>query len=226
MPTNNPSTLNLMLTSAILGTVFAAIFSYVGYFYLLTPHSLTTATLQKQATQKSNEVATLQQLKSTYEDFLSKLTQADKDSLKLASLLPNEQALPEIQTWAANTCSQRGLNLIYFSRVGNVINQKGVKAITLQMEAQGAAHNVILMLQDFSRSQRLLEIKSAKIEQPAPSTPNTPPSTNSTPTANSQPPNTAPPPLANLKATAKIEFLAYIRQEPNKATTTKEVSAN
>jgi hypothetical protein len=225
MRNNNPTKLKLMLTSGILGSALAALVFYVTYIYLLTPHHQATLALQQRAAQQHTELVTLQQLKATYEDFLSKLTQADKDSFKLGSLLPNEQALPEIQTWAANTCTQRGVNLIYFSRVGQVLNQKGIKAITVQMEAQGPSQNLVLMLQDFSRSKRLLEIKSAKIEQLAPTIPIAPAPTNTT-TTNLPPPNSPSSSTASTKATAKIEFLAYIRQELSPATANKEVATN
>jgi Tfp pilus assembly protein PilO len=148
------------------------------------------------------EVVELNKIKLNYEQFITAINQTVDQTSELESLLPNEEALAQVQSWAAKASNDRGTKLIYFNRTGSLTSTGSIIGVPLQIEVEGPEQNIRSLLNEFSRYQRALEIKSIKIIQAPP--PVVPSVTTTPTTANAVKDS-------YQKATAKIDFMAYMK---------------
>lgn len=93
------------------------------------------------------------------------LAEAEKSYSSLKPLVPPEAELPQILNWVALQARQRNLKLEHFSQGTQVKQQGSMSEIPIQVEVYGYYDGVGRFIEDFSRFERLLRVRSVNMIQ-------------------------------------------------------------
>ena len=143
----------------VLGTYYV---SNTYYFSQQNDELLRLAAKVNELKQANDENA---QIKKNSEQTEIALVDAEKKYSSLKFLVPSEAELPQILNWLADKARGRNLKLEHFSQ-GTQTKQTGVIGeIPVQVEVLGYYDGVERFIEDFSRFERLLQVRSVHMMQ-------------------------------------------------------------